>query len=221
MNYLAHGWRHVHDPYFLAGTAVPDWLNVADRKVRVRRRPAESLADDADPRVSRVARGIVQHHRDDAWFHATPAFAELSLAFSRRLSGLLADAEGMRPYFLGHILVEILLDAALIDEQPVRLADYYDSLAGVDPEVVESVVNRIAPRPTQRLALLVPRFLAERFLPDYLDDAKLMVRLNQVLRRVGLPQLPLRAAELFAEARRRVAERKNELLPREYFELAA
>ena len=36
MNYFAHGHRFVDDPYFLAGTAVPDWLSVVDRKVRVR-----------------------------------------------------------------------------------------------------------------------------------------------------------------------------------------
>ena len=33
MNYFAHGVRFLEDPYFLAGTAVPDWLSVVDRRV--------------------------------------------------------------------------------------------------------------------------------------------------------------------------------------------
>ena len=41
MNYFAHGYAFVDDPWFLAGTAVPDWLNVSDRGVRVRERQAE------------------------------------------------------------------------------------------------------------------------------------------------------------------------------------
>ena len=36
MNYLAHGFRFTDEPYFLAGTAAPDWLSVIDRKMRLR-----------------------------------------------------------------------------------------------------------------------------------------------------------------------------------------
>ncbi len=85
MNYFAHGRRFVEDPYFLAGTAVPDWLNVVDRRVRVRAVQAERHVEAADPRVARIAAGIVQHCRDDQWFHATPAFAALSLELCRML----------------------------------------------------------------------------------------------------------------------------------------
>ena len=38
MNYFAHGWNYVDAPYVLAGTAVPDWLSVVDRRVRARAR---------------------------------------------------------------------------------------------------------------------------------------------------------------------------------------
>ena len=37
MNYFAHALPFLDDdPYFVAGTGVPDWLSVADRDVRVR-----------------------------------------------------------------------------------------------------------------------------------------------------------------------------------------
>src|SRR5262245_45831404 len=82
MNYFAHGRALINDPYFLAGTAVPDWLGVVDRRVRVRSALAEPHLASDDPRLARVAAGIVQHCRDDAWFHATRAFTELSLALT-------------------------------------------------------------------------------------------------------------------------------------------
>src|SRR5688572_14827736 len=106
MNYFAHGLAHLDDPYLLAGTAVPDWLNVADRGVRVRSKQAAPFIDDADPSLARLARGIVQHHRDDAWFHDTSVFHELCWQFTALLKPTLADDEGFRPSFLGHILVE-------------------------------------------------------------------------------------------------------------------
>ncbi len=54
MNYFAHGYRFIDDPYFMAGTALPDWLSVADRRVRIR--PKHLLggaAEDGDPRFAR------------------------------------------------------------------------------------------------------------------------------------------------------------------------
>jgi hypothetical protein len=62
------------------------------------------------------------------------------------------------------------------------------------------------------LAWLIPRFVAERFLWDYADDGKLTYRLNQVMRRVGLPMLPTRFERVLPSARRLVAERRHDLL---------
>ncbi|MGD9644325.1 MAG: hypothetical protein AB7U73_01345 [Pirellulales bacterium] len=214
MNYLAHAWRFLDEPYFVAGTALPDWLGAVDRRVRVRSRHAEPHVADADPRVAALARGVVQHHADDGWFHASDAFVELEW----RLTALVRDAlpadAGFRPRFLGHVLVELLLDAALAADEPGLLDRYYAGLASIDAQLVEATVNRMATRPTARLARLVPLFLRERFLFDYADDAKLCWRLNQVLARVGLAKLPDEFAGAIGAARPLVYERRAELLAR-------
>ncbi|MEX2141248.1 MAG: hypothetical protein WD894_18430 [Pirellulales bacterium] len=215
MNYLAHGWRFTHDPYFLAGTAVPDWLCVADRGVRVRSKRAAEWTDGCDAETAAVARGICRHHADDRWFHQTRAFAELSLGFSRRTHDALPADEGFRPWFLGHILVELLLDAALIEQRPERLTAYYAALAEVDGAVVEAAVNRIALQPAQRLSNFISLFCRARFLYDYTDDGKLLVRLNQVMQRVRLPALPASFVELLPAMRDEVRNRQIELLDAE------
>ncbi len=213
MNYFAHGYRFVDDPYFLAGTAVPDWLSVVDRRVRVRPKDAENHAQTADGVSARIARGIAQHHADDARFHTTDAFAELSWRYTVAIRDLLPGDDGLRPSFLGHILIEILLDAVIIGEQPQSLEAYYQAMSEVDAGVVEETVNRIATAKTERLALLIPAFTRERFLCDYSDDGRLLRRLNQVMRRVGLDLLPDRFMEVLPAARREVAQRRYDLLP--------
>lgn len=212
MNYFAHGCHYVDDPYFLAGTAIPDWLNVADRGVRVRSKHALAFVDADDPRVAAIARGVVQHHRDDAWFHETRAFNEACWQLTRLVRGVLDQDDGFRPSFLGHILVEILLDAELIAERPEGLQDYYLALEQLDGPCIERAVNRMSPRPTERLGALIPLFCAERFLSDYAEDGKLSFRLNQVMRRVNLPLLPAEFREILPEARRIVGWRRAELL---------
>lgn len=217
MNYLAHGYRFLDDAYFLAGTAVPDWLSVVDRRVRARSRLAEPWVDASDPQVAAVARGIMQHHHDDQWFHQTLAFAELSLQFTVAIRDRLQEESrqpepGLRPSFLGHILVEILLDAALMHDQPSLLDDYYRAIDGLDAAAVVGAVNRMVTRPADALELLIPRFSRERFLYDYTEDGKLLRRLNQVMRRLDLAPLPDALAELFPDARRLVSERRSQLL---------
>lgn len=212
MNYFAHGRQFVAEPYFLAGTAVPDWLSVVDRRVRVRRKAALLFVDDKDARLAAVARGIVRHHEDDDWFHRTPVFAELSWRFTAMTREFLSDDTGLRPSFLGHILVELLLDATLIAENPASLDTYYAAMGTVDTHAVSAAVNRMATQPTDRLGPLIPRFSAERFLYDYLDDAKLLFRLNQVMHRVKLPALPAGFRDLLPQVREKVSQRKDELL---------
>jgi hypothetical protein len=212
MNYFAHALPFLDRPYVLAGTSVPDWLTVADRPLRLRSRQVEPFRDDPDPCVAAVAGGMLQHFRDDAGFHSSRAFAETSLELTVRVRDALGGETGLRPFFLGHLLTELLLDAALIADDPGRLTEYYRVLAEVDAGRVEAAVNRMAPRPTQRLALFIELFRRERILCDYPEDDKLLFRLNQVMRRVRLDPLPADFAAVFPAARSLVCQRRDALL---------
>jgi hypothetical protein len=217
MNYFAHGLHHLDRPMFLAGTAVPDWMSVADRAVRVRPKLIEPLLADESPEGAEIVAGMLQHFLDDEWFHATPAFAITTAELTARFAALSPDDDGMRPGFLGHIVTEMLLDSVLIAENADQLDVYYDVLAKISPQEVQRVVNRGARGSTERLATFIPLFLRERFLYDYLELPRLLHRLNQVLRRVKLQPLPETAVDVLAYGREIVADRRGALLPRSRF----
>jgi hypothetical protein len=200
MNYFAHGVRFLDRPYFLAGTAIPDWLSVVDRQVRLRAKHVEPFASGEATPEAELAAGILQHLRDDAWFHATGAFARVSAELTILFRETLPPDDAHRPSFLGHIVTEMLLDAVLIARDPRALDNYYEALLRLDGERIERAVNRMARRPTDRLALFIPLFGQERFLADYQDPARLFVRLNQILRRVKLAPLPQAAQNVLADA---------------------
>ena len=212
MNYFAHALPFLDNPYFAAATGIPDWLTVVDRKIRIRRKHVTPFLDGECPEMAAGAGGVLQHLRDDARFHETRAFAELSIDLTVMARDELGADSGFRPAFLGHLLVEVLLDAALIDEHPDRLDAYYEVLGQVDAAVIEEAVNRMAPRPTERLAWMLERFRTTRVLSDYAEDGKLCVRLNQVMGRVGLNRLPETFCRILPVARRKVAFRRDELL---------
>lgn len=213
MNYFSHAFRFLDRPYFLAGTALPDWLSVADRQSRLRSKSVAPFADGSGTPLAELAAGVLQHLHDDQWFHNTPAFHEVTGALSRLFREALAEEDvSHRAPFLGHIVTELLLDDVLIAAQPERLDRYYATLALVDAELVQSSVNQLAKRPAARLAQFIPLFRQERFLADYSQPQRLLVRLNQVLRRVTLQPLPFEIVSVLVQARRLVSERADDLL---------
>jgi hypothetical protein len=212
MNYFAHALPFLDQPYFAAGTGVPDWLTVADRRVRLRFKHVEPFLTDSDRVVAAISGGVLEHLNEDARFHNTRAFAELSWQLTVLVRDALRDQEGLRPSFLGHILVEILLDATLVAENPHLLERYYQVLEAIDPTLIEAAVNRMATHSTERLAIMIAEFRRQRVLWDYLEDDKLLMRLNQVMQRVKLPLLPHEFTGIFASARQMVGNRKDELL---------
>jgi hypothetical protein len=212
MNYFAHGLHYLELPYVLVGTAVPDLLSITDRRVRVAPRLARQCLHDADAALASVARGIVRHYHDDAWFHQTPAFAALNLDFTVRIRDALAGDDGFRPSFLGHVLVEILADATLMEQYPEKLEAYYRALDAVDASAVAAAVGRMATGPVTQLARTIELFRWDRFLYDYADDAKLLQRLNRIMRRVNLAELPPGLVDVLPAARHAVRARLPELL---------
>jgi hypothetical protein len=218
MNYFAHGIAFVDQPYFLAGTAVPDWLSALDRKVRVRREQVLPFVEDSNSPIGQFAAGILQHLADDDWFHATAGFqqttAEMTGLFRSHLQHI---QENPRAAFLGHISTEMLLDGVLIANSPERLSGYYDSLAKVNPAWIEQTVSEICGQPVPSLARFCEMFSGSRFLFDYLDASKLLFRLNQVAGRIKLRPRPESTTSVLTQGRKVVERNLPDLLPANLF----
>lgn len=212
LNYLAHAYQHLHNPYFAAGTALPDWMSVIDRKNRPRRQYAEQVTEHDNPYIAAFAQGCVQHHADDLWFHQNQSFVSLSTHFAIELRGLLDEGLGHQAGFVGHVTVELLLDSILVERAPDLLDEYYGSLSSLDVELVQTAANAICRRPVTNLVDFLPRFIEARFLADYSGDELLLRSLNRVMKRIGLPRLPDAVADWLAPARVRVRAQAGQLL---------
>ena len=212
MNYLAHAIDCLDDPYQVAGAATPDWLCMTRPRLRCRSRQAAPFVDADEARLASYARGVMRHHADDDWFHETGAFGDLSMELARQVRWATGDRDGMRPGFLGHILVELLLDAALIAEDRRGVDRGEGRVVSVDAEFIAAAIGQMNGCDASGVAGLITRFVELRFLYDYMEDETLLFRLNQVMRRVKLPELPARMLEILPGARKLVAEQRAALL---------
>ena len=212
MNYFAHGYRFLDDPYFMVGTALPDWLGAANRQVRVPPIRVRPWIDAVDPLTSTIARGILQHHEDDASFHVTQDFAQLNIRFAKQIKKRDPKAHEMVTPLLAHIVPELVLDAILIEEEPGLIDQYYQVMSAIDVNRVSDVVHQISGRVPTDLGRFHDIFMHEQFLRDYADDDTLCHRLRQVIHRVGWGPMPEGFEELVPAMRKEVVERRSGLL---------
>lgn len=216
MNYFAHGIRFLDRPWFLAGTALPDWLSVIDRRVRLRHKDVAQRADGSGSIDAELAAGARQHFEDDHWFHKTRAFAEATAHLATLFREFLGPGDNFRCGFLGHITCELLLDSLLIEQHPGLIDRYYAAFAQLDPVRLTQAVGALAGQPVD-VAHWLPLFCREQFLRDYDDSTRLAYRLNQVLRRVKLDPLPAGIEEPLSAGRSIVRSYADGLLPASHF----
>lgn len=212
MNCFAHALPHLGDPWRVAGSCLPDWLAAVDRRLRIREAMAGKWLADPRPTVRALAAGIIEHHRDDHWFHAGAAFQSLNIGLSLELRSQLPSSESMQTSFAAHVLIEMLIDARLDQLFPGRLDQYYDELAGVDPAGLASLVGEMTGRDGSAMADGLDRFRNARFLAEYVHDDRVLYRLNRVLQRVGLAMLPGPLEPWVADVRVRIAAQLPALL---------
>ncbi len=216
MNYFAHGIRFLDRPWFLAGTALPDWLSVIDRRVRLRHKDVSERTNGSGSIDAELAAGAWQHFEDDHWFHKTRAFAEATAHLARLFRDFLGPGDNFRCGFLGHIACELLLDSVLIERHPGLIDRYYAAFAQLDGERLSAAIRDLAGQPVE-VAHWLPLFCREQFLRDYADSARLAYRLNQVLRRVKLDPLPAGIEEPLSAGRSIVRSYADGLLPASHF----
>ena len=212
MNFLSHAMPYFDTPLLAACTAVPDWLSVVDRKIRARKRLAIQHLDSDDPSLRDVASGVIRHIEDDRWFHGTQAFIETNMLIAVQLRDLLPGDAGFRPTFVGHILIEMLLDAFWIRDDRSIADRYYQLLAEQPSGEIQRCVNQITGKPTDKLVGTIERFVEMKFLYDYLDDEKLLMRLNQVMTRVKLAPLPESLVDWLPKTRKLVESKRERFL---------
>ena len=212
MNCFAHSIPFFDQPYFAVGTCIPDWLTACDRKCRARKNKAAAWVGDADPILAAVAAGVVQHHEDDYWFHGSAIFTRINMELAIEYREQFGNTQSMRASLIGHIVIEMFLDAFLEARFPGSMEQMYDWIAELDADKVQDCINRFASKPTTKLAGEIDRFQSERYLFDYLQDTGIRYRMNKVLGRLKLELMPEESVAWLGEKRKQVYRHAEKLL---------
>jgi len=183
MNYLSHHYvaRRVHPeqeapPLFFLGNLLPDLLS-QEGGGRLR-----SAGDATGP----LADGIRLHLASDARFHAAPEFKAAQAEVTALLIAAPFTVPVHRRFFVAHILVEIALDALLLEDDPALPEDLYTCLADALVGDLRAEVEAITGYPVPHLLSMVERFVKYRFLGDYAAPKGRARAVARICQRVGI-----------------------------------
>ena len=109
-------------------------------------------------------------------------------------------------------MIEMLLDAYWIERNREFADRYFATIERMDAAMIQECVNQITGKPTDKLVNVIKRYCEIKFLYDYIDNAGLLLRLNQVMKQVKLQPLPDSLLPWLQATRELVESRAERLL---------
>lgn len=194
MNFLSHYYfdRHSTNCYHILGTVLPDLLKNADKTIILH---PEKLHHHKNS-VNSLIKGWQKHLDVDRYFHSSDFF----LTHSHQLKELLRPAiEGsaVKPFFLGHIAIELILDNLLLTTNKITVSGFYNHLELCDEEVINEFLTFSGLYNTDVFLTFFEAFKKHRYLQTYVDASQVAYALKRICMRVWhQPFSPIQEAAL-------------------------
>jgi len=181
MNFLSHYYfdRDITNCYHILGTVLPDLLKNADKSVIIR----PEKVTYTHPDMRRIADGWNKHLEVDRYFHSSEFF----LLHSHQLKKVLApviEGSKVKPFFVGHIAIELLLDNLLLTTGMVSVDSFYDHMNGCHQDVIEGFLNMAGLEDTGRFFRFFGGFKKDSYLHTYAETHHIAYALKRICMRV-------------------------------------
>lgn len=181
MNFLSHYYfdRETANSYHILGTVLPDLIKNADKHIIIH---PEKL-HHPNSEINSMITGWKKHLEVDRYFHSSSFF----IARSHQLKKLLSPAiigSPVKPFFLGHIALELVLDNLLLTTGRVSVYDFYAHLWGCDNKVIREFLNFAGLQDTDRFFKFYEKFKSNRYLETYVETRQIAYALKRICMRV-------------------------------------
>lgn len=181
MNFLSHYYfdRYTTNCYHTLGTVLPDLLKNADKSIIIH---PEKL-QHPDRNINDIILGWRKHLEVDRFFHSSGFFTARSHALKNLLTPAI-EGSPVKPFFLGHIALEIILDNLLITTGKISTDGFYNHLNACHTEVIKEFLNFSGLKETDRFFKFFDEFKQSRYLETYAQNDKITYALKRICMRV-------------------------------------
>jgi len=181
MNFLSHYYfdRDTTNCYHTLGTVLPDLLKNADKSIIVH---PEKL-DHPTPAINDIIKGWRKHLEVDRYFHSSDFFITRSHELKLLLKPAIVGSP-VKPFFLGHIALELVLDNLLLTTGRVSVNDFYAHLSSCNNEIIHEFLNFAGLQDTDRFFRFYEKFKSSRYLETYAETQQIAYALKRICMRI-------------------------------------
>ena len=181
MNFLSHYYFDRDDTncYHILGIVLPDLLKNADKTLVLH---PEKLHHPNEA-VNSIVTGWNRHLEVDRYFHSSDFFVEHSHELKKVLLPAVTGSP-VKPFFLGHIALELILDNLLITTDKITVHSFYEHLHDCEDAAIEEFLIAAGMKNPAVFFRFFTHFKNEKYLHTYIETLKIAYALKRVCMRV-------------------------------------
>lgn len=184
MNFLSHFYfeRQNQNDYIVMGVVLPDLIKNADKDWNLNPQKDEYLYRDV-PEYAYLLEGWKRHLELDRIFHSSVFFKEQTAVLKQLiLPGI--QSGPVKPFFLAHVGLELVLDHLLLTQQIVNTAKFYEQLKAAQTDSLAGFL-RLAKLPDHaRFNKFLDSFISSAYLFSYDKIENITYSLNRICMRL-------------------------------------
>ena len=184
MNFLSHYYfeRKELDSHLVIGIVLPDFIKNAHKDWNLNPQKEEHLFLD-DPAESSILKGWNRHLEVDRLFHSSDFFTEQTAILKQCILPAL-NSGPVKPFFLAHIGLELVLDHLLTVHGLVDINRFYDQLHQANSSALQSFLTKAGIADLDVFLQFLNSFISSKYLLSYQKIENITYALNRICMRL-------------------------------------
>jgi len=184
MNFLSHFYFEKDNPdeNMVMGVVLPDLVKNAQKESNLYPLKDRHLFE-SDAFQRSILNGWERHVMVDAIFHSSDFFRVQTGSLKQMILPILENSP-VKPFFLAHIGLELLLDHLLTINGVVNIGMFYTHLSKTDRNALESFLKNCSVTDTQVFFNFLDGFISGKYLFSYQKIENITYALNRICMRL-------------------------------------
>lgn len=186
MNYLSHFFFDASNSNsaYILGIALPDLVKNHNRRWNLHPHKHEDLWKNSEV-LSSINFGWQRHLAVDDLFHSSDYFMKYSRKISEDIRNLKLDNVHLKPFMVGHIGLELILDTLLIKNKIVDAQVFYNHLEACQVDDIEQFIQLNGIANAAEFRTFYQRFKDVQYLLSYKSNESIVYALNRIQYRLS------------------------------------
>ncbi|TDO23086.1 hypothetical protein [Pedobacter duraquae] len=184
MNFLSHYYfeRNNPDYYMVLGVVLPDLVKNAHKDWNLNPQKSPQLFSGSSAHMS-LLKGWEKHLEADRIFHSSAFFKIQTAALKQHILPVLTSGP-VKPFFLAHIGLELILDHLLSITTLVNVDTFYQQLTTANAAELDSFLTIAGIPDLDRFKHFLSEFIKSRYLLSYQKSENITYALNRICMRL-------------------------------------